>query len=192
MVRSRAGTAGGSLHLTPTNTAKGSPIYIRHFVRLFNPTRLRSAALTFCAYLHYIQGAKASSPGAFERLPDPVDEATASALLGKCFDRADWETISGGSGKVAKDTFITTVSVRNHAPSLRCFLEFWRLDELTELLLELGKGRSCSSRFVTRPFHDEWLVIRQKSGGVGRGYLTPLCAINALIVRRAFVYTHIH
>jgi len=82
-------------------------------------------------------GANASSPGAFERLPDPVDEATAAALLGKCFDRADWETISGGSGKVAKDTFITTVSVRNHSPSLRCFLEFWRLDELTELLLEL-------------------------------------------------------
>jgi hypothetical protein len=82
-------------------------------------------------------GANASTPGAFERLPDIVDEATALKILGKCFDRADWETISGGSGKVAKNTFITTVSVRNHAPSLRCWLEFWRLDELTDMLLEL-------------------------------------------------------
>ena len=82
-------------------------------------------------------GAGASAPGAFERLPDPVDEATAMNLLGKCFDRADWETITGGTGKVAKDTFITTVTVRNHAPSLRAWLEFWRLDELTELLESL-------------------------------------------------------
>jgi len=59
-------------------------------------------------------------------------------LLGKCFDRADWETITGGSGKVAKDTFITTVTVRNHAPSLRAWLEFWRIDELLEILESLG------------------------------------------------------
>ena len=35
-------------------------------------------------------GAGASSPGALERLPDPVDEATAMQFLGMCFDRADW------------------------------------------------------------------------------------------------------
>jgi hypothetical protein len=82
-------------------------------------------------------GAGASAPGAFERLPDPVDEATAMSLLGKCFDRADWETITQGTGKVAKDTFITTITVRNHAPSLRAWLEFWRIDELLETLEEL-------------------------------------------------------
>lgn len=83
-------------------------------------------------------GASASAPGAFERLPDPVDEATALNFLGKCFDRADWETITGGTGKVAKDTFITTIAVRNHAPSLRAWLEFWRIDELLEILEKLG------------------------------------------------------
>jgi len=82
-------------------------------------------------------GQGASAPGAFERLPDPVDEATAMNLLGKCFDRADWETITGGTGKVPKDTFITTITVRNHAPSLRAWLEFWRIDELEEILLSL-------------------------------------------------------
>ena len=84
-------------------------------------------------------GAGASAPGAFERLPDPVDEPTAMAILGKCFDRADWETITGGTGNVAKETFITTVTVRNHTSSLRSWLEFWRIDELTETLESLGK-----------------------------------------------------
>jgi len=79
-------------------------------------------------------GQGASAPGAFERLPDPVDEQTAMVLLGKCFDRADWETITSGTGKVPKDTFITTITVRNHAPSLRAWLEFWRIDELLEIL----------------------------------------------------------
>lgn len=79
-------------------------------------------------------GANASAPGALQRLPDPVDEATAIAFAGKCFDRADWETITGGSGSVAKATFVTTVNIRNYAPSLRAWLEFWRLDELTEFL----------------------------------------------------------
>lgn len=84
-------------------------------------------------------GVGASAPGAFERLPDPVDETAALALLGKCFDRADWETISHGTGKVAKDTFITTIEMRNNAPSLRAWLEFWRIDELLEVLEEMGK-----------------------------------------------------
>ena len=47
------------------------------------------------------------------------------------------ETITGGTGSVAKDTFITTITVRNHTPSLRAWLEFWRIDELTEILEEL-------------------------------------------------------
>ena len=47
------------------------------------------------------------------------------------------ETITGGTGSVPKDTFITTVTVRNHTPSLRAWLEFWRIDELTETLEEL-------------------------------------------------------
>lgn len=82
-------------------------------------------------------GANASQPGAWERLPDPIDEATAVNILGKCFDRADWETITHGSGSVDKDTFITCVTVRNHAHSLRGWLEFWRIDELTEVLESL-------------------------------------------------------
>jgi len=56
------------------------------------------------------------------------------AFAGKCFDRADWETITGGTGSVAKATFVTTVNIRNYAPSLRAWLEYWRLDELTEFL----------------------------------------------------------
>jgi len=82
-------------------------------------------------------GAGASAPNAFEKLPDPVDESTAMNMLGKCFDRADWETITGGTGSVAKQTFITVVTVRNHAPSLRAWLEFWRIDELLEMLESL-------------------------------------------------------
>jgi len=82
-------------------------------------------------------GAGASAPGAFERLPDPVDEATAMALLGNCFDRADWETITAGTGKCIKSTFITTIEVRNHALSLRSWLEFWRIDELLDVLESL-------------------------------------------------------
>jgi hypothetical protein len=91
-------------------------------------------------------GANASAPGAFERLPETVDEATALALLGNCFDRADWETITGGTGKVAKDTFITTITVRNHAPSLRAWLEFWRIDELLEVLESLGTIIACQEK----------------------------------------------
>lgn len=82
-------------------------------------------------------GAGASAPGAFERLADCVDESTAMALLGNCFDRADWETITQGTGKVSKETFITTIQVRNLAPSLRAWLEFWRIDELLEVLEDL-------------------------------------------------------
>lgn len=82
-------------------------------------------------------GAGASAPGGLDRLPDPVDEATAMSVLGNCFDRADWETITHGSGKVSKETFLTTINVRNLAPSLRAWLEFWRIDELLETLESL-------------------------------------------------------
>lgn len=69
-----------------------------------------------------------------ELLPEAVDETTAMRFLGKCFDRADWETITEGADHVDKSTFVTTINIRNHAPSLRAWLEFWRLDELTEML----------------------------------------------------------
>ena len=82
-------------------------------------------------------GAGASAPGALEALPDPVTEAAALSLLGDCFDRADWETISGGTGQVKKETFIVTITVRNHAPSLRAWLEFWRIDELEDVSTRL-------------------------------------------------------
>jgi len=78
-------------------------------------------------------GSGASAQGS-DALPDMVDEMTAQRYLGQCFDRADWETISNGTGQVDKQTFVTTIDLRNHAPSLRAWLEFWRLDELTELL----------------------------------------------------------
>ena len=69
-----------------------------------------------------------------ESLPDQVGEQDAMRFLGKCFDRADWETICEGNDTVDKGTFQTTITLRNHAPSLRAWLEFWRLDELTEQL----------------------------------------------------------
>ena len=47
------------------------------------------------------------------------------------------QTITGGSGSVAKETFLTCVTVRNNTLSLRGWLEFWRIDELTELLESL-------------------------------------------------------
>lgn len=42
-----------------------------------------------------------------------------------------------GKGSIVKSTFVTTVNIRNHAPSLRTWLEYWRIDELTEKLEEL-------------------------------------------------------
>lgn len=69
-------------------------------------------------------------------LPESIDEATALNLLGKCFDRADWEIMSGGTGSVDKGTFLTQIELRNHAPSLRAWLEHWRLDELTQMLMD--------------------------------------------------------
>jgi len=40
-------------------------------------------------------------------------------------------------GTLPKNAFLTVVLVRNHAPSMRTWLEFWRIDELTEALEEL-------------------------------------------------------
>ena len=50
----------------------------------------------------------------------------------------DWETISGGEGAVSKRTFIICVELRNHSPSLRAWLEYWRIDELLPVLEKLG------------------------------------------------------
>ena len=73
-----------------------------------------------------------------DALPEVIDEATARVFCGACFDDADWETLSGeGGGKLAKNVFKTVVKVRSHAPSMRTWLEFWRIDELTEDLEEL-------------------------------------------------------
>jgi hypothetical protein len=104
---------------------------------------------------------QAARPMSRRRLPDPVDEQTAIRFLGKCFgahqdldnfavnthltnyfldvDRADWETITGGTGYASKTTFIITVNIRNYSPSLRAWLEFWRIDELQGILEDLGE-----------------------------------------------------
>lgn len=67
-----------------------------------------------------------------------IDEATARAFCGACWDDADWETLSAPTqGTLPKNAFLTVVLVRNHAPSMRTWLEFWRIDELTEALEEL-------------------------------------------------------
>jgi hypothetical protein len=47
-----------------------------------------------------------------------------------CFDQADWEAISSGTGFVSKKTFTAMIKVRDHASSLLTWLEFWRIDEL--------------------------------------------------------------
>lgn len=67
-----------------------------------------------------------------------IDEATARAFCGACWDDADWETLSAPTkGTLPKNVFQTVIKVRNHAPSMRTWLEFWRIDELTEDLEEL-------------------------------------------------------
>jgi len=76
-------------------------------------------------------------PNALENLPAQIDEETARRFVGKCWDDADWESISGGTGTIAKYTFVTTVKIRSHAPSLRAWLEYWRIDELLDRMEDL-------------------------------------------------------
>lgn len=83
-------------------------------------------------------GQIALAPGSLkEQIPDPVTEEFARRWCGKAWDDGDWETMSMGTGKVDKESFITVINVRNHAPSMRTWLECWRLDELTEKLEDL-------------------------------------------------------
>ena len=72
-----------------------------------------------------------------ENLPDPVDEETARKFSGPCWDDADWESIAKGNGSCTKHIFVTTVKLRNYAPSMRTWLEYWRIDELTSRMEEL-------------------------------------------------------
>ena len=91
-----------------------------------------------------------------DALPDVLDEATARAFCGACWDDADWETLSAATpGTVSKNVFKAAVQVRNHAPSLRTWLEFWRIDELTHDLEELQVGardraRGAGACFLSR------------------------------------------
>ena len=42
----------------------------------------------------------------------PAASLPSPRYLGQCFDRADWETISNGTGQVDKQTFVTTIDLR--------------------------------------------------------------------------------
>ena len=70
-------------------------------------------------------------------MPDPITEAVARDYVGDCFDQADWEEMTGGTGSVSKDTFLSMIKVRDHAASLLTWLEFWRIDELHADFVEL-------------------------------------------------------
>lgn len=82
-------------------------------------------------------GQAALHADSLDRLPDPVTEGAARTFCGKCWDDADWEDISGGTGQVAKSTFLITIKIRDHAPSLRAWLEYFRIDEILEKVEEL-------------------------------------------------------
>mmetsp|Transcript_16043 Transcript_16043/g.20772 ORF Transcript_16043/g.20772 Transcript_16043/m.20772 type:complete len:438 (+) Transcript_16043:33-1346(+) len=72
-----------------------------------------------------------------DALPNPVPEAQARLFVGKCWDDADWATISQGNPTCSKDVLLTTMRIRDHAPSLRSWLEHWRIDELHDKLVDL-------------------------------------------------------
>ena len=63
-----------------------------------------------------------------------INESDARNILGLCFDAADWETMCGTEGDVDKRVFLSTIEIRNSTPTLRAWLEHWRIDELTQLL----------------------------------------------------------
>jgi len=75
--------------------------------------------------------------GSEDKLPDVIDEKTARDFCGKCFDEGDWEVLAGKEGLLKKQTFLNTIQIRNHAPSIVTWLEFWRIDELAERFIEL-------------------------------------------------------
>lgn len=82
-------------------------------------------------------GQGASVIGSIERLPDPLDEESAREWCGDCFEPAEWEKLvgmhedapgCGGNGKVPLEAFRSAVDARNFMPSLRAWLESWRVD----------------------------------------------------------------
>ena len=42
--------------------------------------------------------------------------------------------MAGDEGDVDKRVFLSTIEIRNSTPTLRAWLEHWRIDELTQLL----------------------------------------------------------
>mmetsp|Transcript_59689 Transcript_59689/g.117099 ORF Transcript_59689/g.117099 Transcript_59689/m.117099 type:complete len:189 (+) Transcript_59689:78-644(+) len=74
-------------------------------------------------------GQGASVPDSLSKLPETVDQPTALAYLGDCFDEADFAALSQSSGgRVSRAAFKETIDARNFAPSLRSWLEMWRVD----------------------------------------------------------------
>jgi len=67
-----------------------------------------------------------------DQIPAEVTEEWARNFCGKCFDDADWCQMAAGQKTVGRDAFLTCCKIRSHAPSLRAWLECWRIDELTE------------------------------------------------------------
>jgi len=102
-------------------------------------------------------GQNSSNPGALENLPDPVTTQDARTFLGKCFTDELWVATSKGGDSVDKDMFVKAVSLRNHAPSLRAWLEFWRIDELEEILKKLDVMNSS----------DLWLLEDKEIAKIG-------------------------
>jgi hypothetical protein len=83
-------------------------------------------------------GQGASVPDSISRLPDTIDQATAKEYLGDCFDEADFTALSQStsSGGVSRRAFKEAIDARNFAPSLRSWLEMWRIDTSIVPILE--------------------------------------------------------
>eukprot|EP00614_Pseudopedinella_elastica_P003559 CAMPEP_0172600554 /NCGR_PEP_ID=MMETSP1068-20121228/20738_1 /TAXON_ID=35684 /ORGANISM="Pseudopedinella elastica, Strain CCMP716" /LENGTH=180 /DNA_ID=CAMNT_0013401269 /DNA_START=41 /DNA_END=583 /DNA_ORIENTATION=+ len=87
-------------------------------------------------------GQGASDTGSIDRLPDPLDLETAKTYLGDCFEQSDWaqlEKVDGDEDKVSLAVFKAAVDSRNFAPSLRAWLEMWRVDlDIVPKIQEIG------------------------------------------------------
>ena len=71
----------------------------------------------------------------------------------KCFDRADWETITEGSGKVAKDTFITVSFLHRWVLSnnISLFHVFYARDNSLDLTLKRNSVSPFAIRCIFSP-----------------------------------------
>jgi hypothetical protein len=83
-------------------------------------------------------GQGASNPGAVENLPEIIEESVAQDYLGDCFQRAEWESLSMGTGSVHKQAFVDLLNERNFPPTFRTWLESWRIADLLPKLTEMG------------------------------------------------------